>query len=128
MIDFVIFLFLVGVGYFSIYLFWAVLKVSNKRLGKTIFCDVCFTFASILLFLSLLKLIYGISLLPLELHFGMSLTGVAYHIDTILKKKKRKFNFDTFFKQKFWDTKFFWIELSMLFIGLIIIKLFTGGL
>jgi len=41
MIDFVIFLFLVGVGYFSIYLFWAVLKVSNKRLGKTIFCEKC---------------------------------------------------------------------------------------
>lgn len=135
MIDFIISLFLISLGYIFVFSVFSVIKSYNPLFNQLIFCQTCFTFASTFLSLLTFYFLTGIQLLPLSFLMGLTFTGIVYKINfetDKLKKYKENIdityshNFQSFWKELFYTTRLFWLELIFLNAGLIIIK--YGGL
>src|SRR3990167_10616435 len=93
MIDFIIFLLMTSLAYIVVFLFWSTVKFSGKVADGIIFCQTCFTFASIFVVLFFYFLFTGVEILNLPFLAGLSATGIVYrwnHITDRLKEKKQK--------------------------------------
>ena len=135
MIDFIIFLLITSLAYMVVFIFWSTVKSSGKIADGIVFCQTCFTFASIFIVLFFYFLFTGIEILNLPFLAGLSFTGIAYKIYSEQdrnKKQKQKVEkkydkpYHFFWKELYYQTRLFIWEVIFLNIGLILIK--YGGL
>src|SRR3990167_372996 len=132
MIDFIIFLLKVSMDYIIVFMGWSTVKSINSFTEKIIFCNVCYTFFSILVALFFYYLATGIELLSLAYLTGASMTGGAYKLflqTDRLRKRKMKIedsdkSYNSYSREIFYQTRFFIFELSLFIIGLIFLNIF----
>ena len=131
MFEFLIFLLKVLMAYLGIFLFWSGVKGMSKLTDRIVFCQTCFTFASIFIYLLAYYFYSGIQVLPLQFLLGLTATGIAYKMNMETDKNKEKIKNleeegEVSITEIFYTTRLFWFEIAALIIGLVIIK--TGGL
>ena len=120
---------LISLVYFLVFLFWSSIKYFNNFTDRLIFCQTCFTFASIFFTLLVYFIITGEEILPLKFLMGLTFTGIAYKIqgdfDRLKKKKEEIIDkpYEGFVREFLYQTRLFWFELILLNIGLILIRM-----
>ena len=132
MVDFLLFLLMVSMAYMVVFLFWSTVKSFGKIADEIIFCNVCYTFFSILTILFFYYVFTGIQIIPLAYLVGTSVTGGAYKLflqTDRLRKRKMKIEdsdkpYNSFLRELFYQTRFFIFELSLFIAGLIFLNVF----
>ena|SRR3990167_3941867 len=99
------YLYILPIGYISLFLFFTFLKTINDKLDKLIFCSVCFSF-----FTMLIVSMFFFPPIITAFHLGLSATGIAYSLKDKYQDK--------------WYGHLFLLELVLAIIGLIIITYF----